>query len=229
MKTILRTAILLALVACKRGEEAPAPNVGFESKPSTAPAAAPASTTQAAAPAAAGGTIALVSADGAKTITVVTDGSHVEVSITGGARYVGELDGQKRRYRNASSGAAFVEVKSGDNNGFKVRTPDSKLLWKVKVDTDKIKVSDNEENQNPWVLKTKYDDKAKVLDPAEKEIGEVKYYRDSGKAKVKDASGAEVQTSESGRMSPAFGVSLMSGVPEEYRLIVMAELLARGI
>ncbi len=225
MKTLLRTAALLSLVACSKGAESPAPNVAFSSKPAAATAAAPAAAT-AAAPAA--GAITLVSADGAKTITITTDGAHVEVSVTGGARFVGEQDGEKRRYRNAATGAAFVEVKTGDS-GFKVRTPDSKLLWKVKVAADKIKVSDNEENQNPWVLKTKYDDKAKVLDPTEKEIGEVKYYRDSGKAKVKDASGSEVHTSESGRMSPAFGVALMSGVPEELRLIVMAELIARGI
>lgn len=231
MKTFLRMAALILLVACKKGEEAPAPNVGFTSKPAApaATATAPATATQPAASAATAGAITLVSADGAKTITIVTSGGHVEASITGGPRYVGELDGQKRRYRDAATGSAFVEVKSGDNNSFKVRTPDSKLLWKVKVDTDKIKVSDNEENQHPWVLKTKYDDKAKVLDQSELEIGEVRYYRDSGKVKVKDATDSEVASSESGRMSPAFGVSLMSGVPEQYRLIVMAELLARGI
>jgi len=227
MKTLLRTAALLTLVACSRGEEAPAPNVEFSSA-SAKPAAATGTTTATAAPAASGA-VTLVSADGAKTISITSDGGRVEVSISGGARYIGEADGEKRRYRDAATGAAFVEVKTGDNNGFKVRTPDSKLLWKVKVGADKIKVSDNEENKNPWVLKTKYDDKAKVLDPAEKEIGEVKYYRDSGKAKVKDAAGAELHTSESGRMSPAFGVALMSGIPEEHRLIVMAELIARGI
>jgi hypothetical protein len=228
MKTFTTTAALLLLVACSRGEEAPASDVGFSAQPrAAAPAAATATTAQAAAPAA-GGTITLVSADGAKTITVVSDGSRVEVSLSGGSRFIGERDGDKRRYRNAATGAAFCEVKISDT-GFKVRTTDSKLLWKVKVDSDKIKVSDNEENRNPWVLKTKYDDKAKVLDPAEKELGEVKYYRDTGKAKVKDAAGSELHVSESGRMSPAFGVSLMSGVPEDYRLIVMAELLSRGV
>ncbi|MBI2212882.1 MAG: hypothetical protein HYU52_04485 [Acidobacteria bacterium] len=226
MKTLLGTVTLLALVACSRGDEASAPNVEFAPKPASATAAAPATSAQAAP--SSGNAVTLVSADGTKTMTVVADGERVEVSVSGGARFVGERDGDKRRYRNAATGAAFVEVKLSDT-GFKVRTPDSKLLWKVKVDSDKIKVSDNEENRNPWVLKTKYDDKAKVLDPAENEIGEVKYYRDSGKAKVKDSSGSEVQASDTGRMSPAFGVSLMNGVPEEYRLIVMAELLARGI
>ena len=227
MKTILRTAALLMLVACSKGEEAPAPNVEFSPAPAAKPAAAPATSTVAVP--AAGGPITLVSADGAKTITITTDGSHVEVSVTGGARYIGDADGGKRRYRDASTGAAFVEVKSGDNNSFKVRTPDSKLLWKVKVDTDKIKVSDNEENEKPWVLKTKYDDKAKVLNQVEQEMGDVKYYRDTGKLKVKDHLGDDVWASESGRMSPAFGVALMEGVPEQYRLIVMAELIARGI
>lgn len=227
MKTILRTATLLMLVACSRGEEATAPNVEFSSAPSAKPAAAPATTT--ASVPAAGGAITLVSVDGAKTITITTDGKHVEVSVTGGARYIGDADGGKRRYRDAATGAAFVEVKSGDNNSFKVRTPDSKLLWKVKVDTDKIKVSDNEENEQPWVLKTKYDDKAKVLNQVEQEMGDVKYYRDTGKLKVKNHLGDDVWASESGRMSPAFGVALMEGVPEQYRLIVMAELIARGI
>ena len=224
MKNILRSAVLLSLVACSRGKEPAAPNVEFSSAPAAKP---PAAATTAAA--AASGAVTLVSADGTKTITVMADGGRVEVSISGGARYIGEADGDKRRYRDAATGAAFVEVKSGDNNSFKVRTPDSKLLWKVKVATDKIKVSDNEENKAPWVLKTKYEDKAKVLSPAEQEIGEVKYYRDSGKAKVKNESGDELFASESGRMSPAFGVAIMSGVPEQYRLIVMAELIARGI
>ena len=224
MKNILRSAVLLSLVACSRGKEPAAPNVAF----SPAPAAKPPAAATTAAPAASGA-VTLVSADGTKTITVMADGGRVEVSISGGARYIGEADGDKRRYRDAATGAAFVEVKSGDNNSFKVRTPDSKLLWKVKVATDKIKVSDNEENKAPWVLKTKYEDKAKVLSPAEQEIGEVKYYRDSGKAKVKNESGDELFASESGRMSPAFGVAIMSGVPEQYRLIVMAELIARGI
>lgn len=228
MKTLTTATALLLLLACSKGDEAPAPNVGFTAQPSTAAPAAPATAAPAAAPAAAGGSVTLVSADGAKTITVVAAGDHVEVSLSGGSRFIGERDGDKRRYRNTATGAAFCEVKLSDA-GFKVRTTDSKLLWKVKIDTDKIKVSDNEENKNPWVLKTKYDDKAKVLDPSEKEIGEVKYYRDSGKAKVKDASGSELQTSESGRMSPAFGVTLMGGVPEDYRLIVMAELIARGV
>lgn len=225
MKTLLRTAALLTLVSCSRGDEAPAPNVEFSSAPAN-PAAA-AATTTATAPTASDA-ITLVSADGAKTITITTDGRRVEVSITGGARFIGEADGEKRRYRNAATGAAFVEVKSSGTS-FRLRTPDGKLLWKIKLDREKIKISDNEENKNPWVLKTKYDDKAKVLNPAETELGEVKYYKDSGKAKVKNEAGDELYSSESGRMSPAFGVALMDGVPEEHRMIVMAELLARGV
>lgn len=218
MKHLFRIAALLLLTACSREEQTPV------IEPSAAPVMAATE-----APPAAKGTVTLVSADGARTITITTDGPRVEVSVTGGARYVGDASGGKRRYKDAATGGPFVEVKASDDGGFKVRTPDSQLLWKVKVDADKIKISDNEENRQPWVLKTKYEDKAKVLDPTGTEVGEVKYYRDSGKLKVKDGTDREVHFSNSGRMSPAFGVALMGGVPEGHRLIVMAELIARGI
>ena len=37
----------------------------------------------------------------------------------------------------------------------KVRTPDGKLRWKVKLGDAKIKIADNEENKNPFEVKTK--------------------------------------------------------------------------
>jgi hypothetical protein len=120
-----------------------------------------------------------------------------------------------------------VEVKISEA-GFKVRTPASQLLWKIKVADDKIKVSDNEENLNPWTLKTKYEDKVKVEDPTEREIGEVKFSSETGKTKVKDASDEERYVLQSGKRSAAYGVLLMSGIPEQYRDVILAELLARG-
>ncbi len=224
--TIRLILIALFAVACAK-KEAPEQPVQFSSSAPRPAAAQPAPTAPAAPATAAAGSILVTSADGSKSWTIVADSAHVDVSVAGGERYIGDQSGEKRRYRRASTGAAFVEVKTSDN-GFKVRTPDSRLLWKVKLDDDKIKVSDNEENRNPWVLKTKYDDKAKVLDPAEKEIGEVRFYKDSGKVKVKDAAGTERFTSATTKASASFGVLLMSGVPEEYRAIIMAEILARG-
>jgi hypothetical protein len=151
------------------------------------------------------------------------------VDIRAGSRHVvGQTKGDKRYYhRGSATGEAFVEVKISDT-GFKVRTPDSKLLWKVKVADDKIKVSDNEENLNAWTMKTKYDDKVKVEDPAEHEVGEVRFSAESGKIKVKDAADKELFVLQSGKRSAAYGVLLMTAIPEQYRDVIIAELIARG-
>ena len=50
---------------------------------------------------------------------------------------------------------------------------------------DKIKISDNEENLNAFELKEKQADGVKVVRNDDR-IGEVKFYRDRGKVKVKD-------------------------------------------
>jgi hypothetical protein len=169
----------------------------------------------------------VVSATGAEALKIDIDRDKVEVHA-GRRHIVGQTKGDKRFYHRGSlSGEAFVEVKISDA-GFKVRTPDSTLLWKIKIADDKIKVSDNEENLNAWTLKTHYEDKVKVEDPGEHEIGEVRFNAESGKIKIKDAADTEQFVLASGKRSAAYGVLLMSGVPEQYRDVIIAELLARG-
>lgn len=171
------------------------------------------------------GTVVVRSAGGSKSITVVEKGNALEIVLPSGDRLVGDPKGDKRKYRRASGGPQFLEVKAGDG-GFKLRTTDGKLLWKVKIAEDKIKVSDNEENANPWSLKTKYEDKVKVVDASDKEIAEVRFYPD--KTKVKSAAGAELwECASPRRRSAAFGVLALDRIPEEHRAILMAEILAR--
>ena len=170
-------------------------------------------------------TVVIRSAGGSKTFTVVEKGNTLEIALPNGDRLVGEPSGEKRKYRPASGGPQRFEVKPGEN-GFKLRTSDGKLLWKVKLDDDKIKVSDNEENQNPWSLKTKYEDKVKVVDASEKELAEVRFHPD--KTKVKGADGTELwECASPRRRSAAFGVLALDRIPEEHRAILMAEILAR--
>ena len=170
-------------------------------------------------------TVVVRSSGGSKSITVVEKGSALEIVLPNGDRLVGDPKGDKRKYRRSSGGPQFLEVKAGDG-GFKLRTTDGKLLWKVKIAEDKIKVSDNEENANPWSLKTKYEDKVKVVDAAEKEVAEVRFYPD--KTKVKSAAGAELwECASPRRRSAAFGVLALDRIPEEHRAILMAEILAR--
>jgi uncharacterized protein YkuJ len=133
-------------------------------------------------------------------------------------------DSGKRKYE-PEGGSDIAEVKA-DDQGFKLRTPDGKLLWKVKIADDKIKISDNEEGQNPYELKFKGDE-VKV-ERNQSKLGEVKFYRDRQKVKVKDAADAEKYESNTDRYSAMYGVLLLSQVPERERYIIMAELLARG-
>ena len=170
-------------------------------------------------------TVVVRSAGGSKSFTVVEKGNAIEIVLPGGVRLIGEPAGEKRKYRRGAGGPAICEVKPGDA-GFKLRTTDGKLLWKVKLAEDKIKVSDNEENANPYSIKTKYPDKAKVVDAAEKELAEVRFGPD--KTKVKGADGSELWVTESPRRRTAsFGVLVLERIPEEHRAILMAEILAR--
>ena len=170
-------------------------------------------------------TVVVRSSGGSKSMTVVEKGNALEIVLPNGDRLVGEPKGDKRKYRRASGGPQFLEVKAGDG-GFKLRTTDGKLLWKVKIAEDKIKVSDNEENANPWSLKTKYEDKVKVVDASDKEIAEVRFYPD--KTKVKGAAGTELwECASPRRRSAAFGVLALDRIPEEHRAVLMAEILAR--
>ncbi len=177
------------------------------------------------APANSAGTLIVTDASGTATWTLRLDGSHIEISGPDGARIIGEQRGDKRRYRRESDGAALAEVKFSDG-GFKLRTPDSQLLWKVKLSDDKIKISDNEENQNPWVLKTGYDDKAKVLDTYEAEIGEVRFQGE--RIKIKGVAGNERFLIDTTQRSAGFGVLLMLAIPEQHRGILMAEIVSSG-
>jgi hypothetical protein len=60
-------------------------------------------------------------------------------------------DDGKRKY-TLDTGPVVLEVKPG-NGSFKLRKADGSLLWKVKMEGNKIKVSDNEENRNPIELR----------------------------------------------------------------------------
>lgn len=66
---------------------------------------------------------------------------------------------EKRKYEDAS-GKVVYEVKYKDE-GFKMRTEADKLLWKVKISGDKIRISDNEEGKNAYEIKKK-DNKFKI-------------------------------------------------------------------
>lgn len=144
----------------------------------------------------------------------------------GGKIVRSETKGDKRKY-SVEGGSQIAEVKASDADGFKVRTNDGKLLWKVKIADGKIKISDNEENQNAFEIKKK-DDGAKI-ERNESKLGELKFYTDRQKVKVKDANDVELFDSNTDKYLVAYGILALSEIPEDFRFIIFAELLARDL
>jgi hypothetical protein len=167
----------------------------------------------------------LVAAKGGDRIAIRFDDKHLAVD-GGSVHVVGTANAGKRFYRNNADGAAVAEVKPGDD-GFKLRASDEKLLWKVKIAADKIKIADNEEMQHAWTIKI-HADHSKVSNPKDVEIGGVKANAETGKIKVKDAADHDVYVVETGKLLSAYGVVLMKDIPEPYRDVIMAELFMRG-
>lgn len=208
----MRTAICvlaLLLSACGEKLEPPPPASATQSA-----AAAPAPPAQSA-----GITIREVGGRGLITVNAVADGP-AEITAANGPTIRGEMrDSGKRKYSVGNADVSY-EVKPGDD-GFKLRTADGKLRWKVKISADKVKISDNEENQNPFELKTREGDRVKVVGPGERELGNVRG------GEVENAAGRTLWRAEGGAKA-AYGVLLLDGIPEPERYILLAELLARG-
>ena len=171
--------------------------------------------------------ITLTSTDGKPVVEITPSGSDVIVSFNDNGSQQslrGHVRENGKRKYAGSDGKVVVEVKPSEE-GFKVRTADGKLLWKIKKSEDKVKISDNEENRNPYELKNK-EGKIKVYAPADRLLGEVKYYGDKQRVEVKDAAGHELFRANALQVQPSLGVALLDRIPARERAIIMAELAA---
>jgi hypothetical protein len=204
MKSVL---LLLLLAACHNETKAKAVSRSVAPKPIAAPAAPQ---------------IVVTTAGGDPAVQITQSGSDLSITYNDGGSnqtLVGRVkDSGKRKY--ALNGSVIYEVKRSDE-GFKLRTEDGKLLWKVKKKDDKIKISDNEENKNPFELKIR-DEKIKVVDATDKLLGEVK--ADAGGVKIVDAAGNAKYRSSILKAAPYFGVAVIDAIPARERAIIMAEL-----
>ncbi|MCU1230343.1 MAG: hypothetical protein JWO97_3227 [Acidobacteria bacterium] len=219
-----RTALLiaLALVAAACQKEKPLSEL--------ASAPPPASSTAASKPPAADAapiTIFTASGERAFELTLAANKMTIRYALDGKVRTIeGEQKTTgKRKY--IENGTMIAEVKPGDTGGFKVRSADGKtLLWKVKREADKVKVSDNEENAHPFELKTK-SDRIEIRDGSGKTIGAVRYDAAKHLAIVEDATSQPRFNSPSERPDRFLGVAILDTIPLPLRAIIMAELSAR--
>ena len=176
----------------------------------------------------------LVNAAGKQALEISQHGETLTIVAAAAPALIGEAHGDaKRKYRQKDGAAVVAEVKLKPESpgegaaGFKVRTPDGKLLWKVKVGGDKIEISADEEGTRPWTLSLKHADKIKVSDATERALGAVDY-RGGKPITVQDAGGRTLFDAPAGLRSAAFGVLLIDAIPARERWIVMAEILAAG-
>ncbi len=136
-------------------------------------------------------------------------------------------DNGKRKY-SAGGGPVTYEVKpDSDSDGFKLRTADGKLRWKVKITPEKTKISDNEQNDRPFELKARDGDRFKVVAPVDRELGNVRFDRPASKTHVEDAAGKTLFRVEKTTRTGAYGV-LLFDIPPAERAILLAEILSRG-
>jgi len=224
MRKTIAALALLSLLACNRHHES------YRHESASATPASAAATSSSATNAAAGA-ITIRKSDGSELLTVRNaGGGRIDIEfMSDGARRVlrgEEKESGKRKYR-IGDGPVLLEVKPGDSGGFKVRMPDGTLRWKVKIDADKIKISDNEENRNPFELQPKGDERTKVKAPDGHELGSVRFDSRVSRSKVENASGQELYAIDSAPPSPAYGVLLLDAIPETQRYVMLAEILAR--
>jgi len=214
---ILIAMLILLLAAC--GDE-PVETVQPQAQQTAPPAeASPSATT-------------VRGADGSEVLTINASGRGVEVSFleNGTKRTLRGEDKEsgKRKY-SVDGGPVLFEIKPDDDSeGFKLRSPDGKLLWKVKVTPEKIKISDNEQNANPFELKMREGDRLKVVAPGDRELGNVRFDRAATKTEIETASGATKFVVEGSRPSRAYGVLLLDSIPDLQRYILAGEILSRG-
>ena len=215
MRRVIPAAVLVLLLASCRGESVDAEQPQAAAKPNVAAAAAPQQQSGA--------------ASSAQLLSVTVEGADVTIAfLENGAEhelYGESRDSGKRKY-TLDEGPVLYEIKPGDDQGFKLRNPDGSLRWKVKVYPDKVKISDNEQNERPYELKVREGNRVKVFAPGDRELGNVRY--GSEKIEVETAGGRVIFTLQSAKPAGAYGVLLLDAIPERERYILVAELLSRG-
>lgn len=129
--------------------------------------------------------------------------------------YTAKEKEDKRKYY--SNGTQRYEVKLKDDT-YKLRDTGSKLLWKVKTYPDKIKIADNEENLNPYEVKSNN--------------GAIEVSKDGKVINTMKVAGNEIsvngqpaykisQTSD----SFALGILSIDQIPMDQRLLLLTEFL----
>ena len=153
--------------------------------------------------------------------TIDLSGSNPKVKTEAG-EFQSKIKGEKRKYSNEKGLVYAIKYKS---DGFKLRTEAGQLIWKIKHSQEKIKVSDNEENLNPYEIKPKEKGRVKLKRNGE-ELGSARLRAAENKIEV--GAGPLSYDLATTEFHMAFGVLAIQEINLHQRLIIVAELIDRG-
>ncbi|WP_299838629.1 hypothetical protein [uncultured Tenacibaculum sp.] len=135
--------------------------------------------------------------------------------VSNGKNFTFKNKPNKHKFYN--NGQMKYEVKFKEE-GLKLRDKNSNLLWKVKIYPDKIKISDNEENTNAFVIRP-YENKIKV------KRNEEELYRVTINETSVIVNDKISFTLSSAQENYAIALLAINEIPDEHKLFLLAELL----
>ncbi len=128
-----------------------------------------------------------------------------------------KVKGKIFEFKTPSAEYVLKEKKAGT---YKIYNPDDSLLFKVKFYDGKRKISQSEDDKEPWSIKLKNDETRYKVKKGEKKLGQIKFYPDDLKIKVKDTSNIKMCSMKSGRLRSAPAVCFFDELSEEQQLIL---------
>ena len=166
--------------------------------------------------------------DGASVLQVKEQGAGLESFVTISQKQLA-LSAQSKdtAHRSYKLNGKEYDIKASDD-GFKLKSSDGKLLWKIKYKEDKLKVSDNEENAHPYEIKRKAPERIGV-ERDEKELGKVLFDATTKAVSVKTADGNKLLQAPAEKISSFFALFLLEQIPAEERAILITEFAVRNL
>lgn len=104
--------------------------------------------------------------------------------------------------------------------GLTLYNADKRMVWQVRILSDKIQMSDNPDNNSPHEIRLAENGAYRVFANGNKLVGEVVC-----KQGILTAKGNRRLETPLKANHPAFGVLLINDISEEYRMIIWTELL----
>lgn len=158
-----------------------------------------------------------------KTNKTYSESSLETVSATESFSYQSKLTKQDKRKYYDSNGQIVYEIKYKTNT-FKLRTASSDLLWKIKLYDNKIKISNNEDNLNPYEIKFIDTHESKLV----KNDFEIARLTSNNSDELLLTKNKTEKVSIHGSYKPSILVDLISEIPKIHREIIKKELNRKG-